>query len=191
MRDCVSWRAFGVSLTLIFASAQVNAASRSCTAAEKQAANDQLRAMEADATLQSQIATRHAPFGVQVDTVSANNENVLFQNGYTLNQNITTDLTKAKEALWSYNPIVVGIRNGQLTIVPQEVVDQEVAVYMIASALASYVHLGEASFNSFDKIKVDSHLFEFGAPFGEWCKARGHLQSFDFLVQIGLTARQR
>ncbi|MFC4349605.1 DNA/RNA non-specific endonuclease [Kordiimonas lipolytica] len=84
MGDYVSRLAFSALLVLTLTSTSASAASRNCTAAEKQAANNQLKAIEADATVQSQIATRHAPFGVPVTTISANNEKVLFQNGYIL-----------------------------------------------------------------------------------------------------------
>ena len=84
MGDYVSRLALCALLAAVLTAASANAASRNCTTSEKQTANDQLIAIEGDLQRQSQIAARHAPFGVPVTTISANNEKALFQNGYIL-----------------------------------------------------------------------------------------------------------
>jgi DNA/RNA endonuclease G (NUC1) len=72
-----------VSLLLLTVNTAI-ASARGCTASEKETAKQQLTTIQNSSDLRKSIVSRHLPFEAHQSTVSNDNAQLLFQNGYVL-----------------------------------------------------------------------------------------------------------
>lgn len=72
------------AVLIVISSNAVSAATRNCTATEKQRANAELLRLQTDSQAQATLMAKHARYGLPATTILASNEQALFQNGYIM-----------------------------------------------------------------------------------------------------------
>lgn len=75
-------KAFFAPILLFVFSFNLNAATRNCTADEKAQANEALKKIASDSSLQTQLIARHLPLGAPIANSPSDTELTLFHNGY-------------------------------------------------------------------------------------------------------------
>jgi endonuclease G len=86
---------FLIPFVCLFFVQGTSAATRNCTAGEKQTANYQLIAIQDSPNIRQDLLIKHLPFGIHTSNTLGGNEQLLYQNGYVMSHD--PDL---RTALW-------------------------------------------------------------------------------------------